>query len=101
MGNGRRQQARDVPAQAVEVSLLLVFDSSLGADAPWPSVRLLKGEPDDVSEYIRWDRSGRLIIIPDEKILVEKVCKVHFAQKNITSFVRSPCHLSPSLVRAC
>ncbi|BGP29222.1 hypothetical protein JCM10296v2_000960 [Rhodotorula toruloides] len=48
--------------------------------------KLLKGDPEDVSEYLRWDKSGRLIIIPDEKVLVEKVCKVHFAQKNITSF---------------
>ncbi|GEM12001.1 heat shock factor (HSF)-type transcription factor [Rhodotorula toruloides] len=47
---------------------------------------LLQNDPEDVSEYVRWDKSGRLIIIPDEKVLVEKVCKVHFAQKNITSF---------------
>lgn len=41
----------------------------------------------DVSAYMHWDQSGKLLIIPDEKSLVENVCKVHFAQQNITSFV--------------
>lgn len=39
---------------------------------------------------MRWDKTGRLIMIPDEKALVENVCKVHFSQQNITSFVRPP-----------
>lgn len=42
----------------------------------------------DVSAYMHWDASGKLLIIPDEQALVENVCKVHFAQKSITSFVR-------------
>lgn len=52
--------------------------------------RLLNHDPEDVTPYVRWDKTGRLLIIPDEKALVENVCKVHFAQKNITSFVRRP-----------
>ncbi|GAA6048063.1 hypothetical protein JCM3770_000173 [Rhodotorula araucariae] len=48
--------------------------------------KLLNHDPEDVTPYLRWDKTGRLLIIPDEKTLVEKVCKVHFAQKNITSF---------------
>lgn len=51
----------------------------------------------DVSAYMHWDSSGKLLIIPDEEALVENVCKVHFAQKSITSFVR----LAPDLRRLC
>jgi len=49
--------------------------------------RMLHNDPVDMSEHIRWDKSGRLLLIPNEADLVEKVCKVHFSQKSITSFV--------------
>ena len=49
--------------------------------------RMLHGDPADVQQYLRWDKTGRLLLIPDEKEFVEKVCKVHFSQKSITSFV--------------
>lgn len=52
--------------------------------------RMLHNDPVDMSEFIRWDKSGRLLLIPNEEDLVEKVCKVHFSQKSITSFVSSP-----------
>ncbi|GAA5923944.1 uncharacterized protein JCM15063_005506 [Sporobolomyces koalae] len=48
--------------------------------------KLLHHDPVDVTEYIAWDNTGRLLIIPDEKKLVEKVCRVHFTQRGITSF---------------
>jgi hypothetical protein len=50
--------------------------------------RLMQDPTTDVSAYMHWDASGKLLIIPDEQALVENVCKVHFAQKSITSFVR-------------
>lgn len=52
-----------------------------------PVLRLMQDPETDVSAYMHWDQSGKLLIIPDEKSLVENVCKVHFAQQNITSFV--------------
>ncbi|GAA5919544.1 hypothetical protein JCM1841_001001 [Sporobolomyces salmonicolor] len=48
--------------------------------------KLLHHDPADVTQWMRWDSTGRLLIIPNEKDLVEYVCKVHFAQKGITSF---------------
>ncbi|BGP53153.1 hypothetical protein JCM8202_003669 [Rhodotorula sphaerocarpa] len=48
--------------------------------------KLMQDPETDVSAYMHWDQSGKLLIIPDEKSLVENVCKVHFAQQNITSF---------------
>ncbi|GAA5860347.1 hypothetical protein JCM3774_000387 [Rhodotorula dairenensis] len=48
--------------------------------------KLMQDPTTDVSAYMHWDSSGKLLIIPDEKALVEHVCKVHFAQKSITSF---------------
>lgn len=48
----------------------------------------MNGDPADVSQYMAWDTTGKLLIIPNEKDLVEQVCMVHFAQKSITSFVR-------------
>ncbi|GAA5911398.1 hypothetical protein JCM5296_002971 [Sporobolomyces johnsonii] len=48
--------------------------------------KLLHHDPADVTPWMRWDSTGRLLIIPNEKDLVEYVCKVHFAQKGITSF---------------
>lgn len=59
--------------------------------------RLMQDPATDVSAYMHWDASGKLLIIPDEQALVENVCKVHFAQKSITSFVRlSLVHVSPA-----
>ncbi|GAA6022588.1 hypothetical protein JCM11491_000693 [Sporobolomyces phaffii] len=48
--------------------------------------KMLHGDPVDVQQYLRWDKTGRLLLIPDEKEFVERVCKVHFSQKSITSF---------------
>ncbi|GAA5873269.1 hypothetical protein JCM16303_001075 [Sporobolomyces ruberrimus] len=48
--------------------------------------KMLHGDPIDVKEYLRWDKTGRLLLIPDEKEFVERVCKVYFSQKSITSF---------------
>jgi hypothetical protein len=67
--------------------------------------RMLEGNLADVSEYLKWDNTGRLLLIPDEKTFVEKVCKVHFAQKSITSFVSQSLSLhflplSPSATQA-
>jgi hypothetical protein len=56
---------------------------------------MLHGDPIDVKEYLRWDKTGRLLLIPDEKEFVERVCKVYFSQKSITSFVSLKLPLSP------
>lgn len=76
-------------SRAAAFLLLSVLHDSAQLISRCDLTRLLNNDPEDVSQYLRWDSTGRLLIIPDEKDLVEKVCKVHFAQKNITSFVSS------------
>lgn len=53
--------------------------------------RLLRDKPIGSSEWIRWDPSGKIIMIASETGLVKNILKEHFGQFSIDAFVSCAC----------
>ncbi|SCV67213.1 BQ2448_5859 [Microbotryum intermedium] len=52
-------------------------------------MRLLRQPDDDgfdIREYIHWDSTGTVLVVPDEQALANNVCRRVFSQSNVSSF---------------